>query len=325
MLSSNNKKLISEVIRKMKWDQLYAELTKLNQRPFKSRRESAYLYKILVNELKIKDAHNAFELSSSELDDLMCSYLSAKMEIKGVIEHCLLMYKKRKFDESKFNWLNESNSLDCYYIWYLVTTIHPFNKNSDYFSFNSESLELLGNYKRSAYTLLGFTLTTLPSTSTECKELILMFFDHAELSHNEKCGLVALLKKELSTFKLSNHKCFKALKGEDEEFTFWFWDYLITTKKKSTKPKIPSFFNPTTLDEVLIYSTIILYYADEDIVTKAYSSIQSKKSYCRSQPNIKISRTEFKKISKIAEAYGVNESIALKTLIDNEFKAISKS
>jgi len=40
---------------------------------------------------------------------------------------------------------------------------------------------------------------------------------------------------------------------------------------------------------------------------------------------IKINRSEFKKISKIAEAYGVSESIALKTLIDSEFKSISKS
>lgn len=325
MLSSNNEKLISEVIRVMEWNHFKAELDKLNQKSLKSRRENVYLYNCLVNELKIDDACNPFELSNFELNDSMKKYLTRQTEAEGIIEYCLLMYKKSKFDELRFNWLNEAKGLDCYYIWYLVASIHHFNKKSHSFSFNIENLDPLGDYEGSAYTQLGFSLKTPPSTSTECKELILMFFDHAELSHIGKCDLVVLLKKKLSTFKLSSHKCLKALKGEDEEFTFWFWDYLITTKKKSTKPKIPSFFNPTTLDEVLIYSTIILYYADEDIVTKAYSSIQSKKSYCRSQPNIKISRTEFKKISKIAEAYGVNESIALKTLIDSEFKAISKS
>lgn len=235
------------------------------------------------------------------------------------------MYKKSKFDELKFNWLNEAKDLDCYYIWYLVSSIHHFNKESYSFSFNVENLEPLGSYGGSAYTLLGFSLTTTPSTSAECKELILMFFDHAELNYNEKCDLVTLLKKKLSTFKLSSHKCLKALRGEDEEFIFWFWDYLITKEKKSKKPKVPSFFNPTTTDEVLIYSTIILHHADENILTKAYSSIQSKKSYFKSESSIKINRTEFKKISKIAEAYGVSESIALKTLIDSEYKSISTS
>ena len=325
MLSLNNEKLISKVIRVMEWNHFKAEIGKLNQRPFKSRRENVYLYNCLVNELKIKSAYNPFKLSNLELNDSMRSYLEPQMEAKGIIEHCLLMYKKSKFDESKFNWLNETNTFDCYYIWYLVSSIHSFNKGNHYFSFNVEDLESLGNYEGSAYTFLGFSLTTTPSTSAECKELILMFFDHAKLSHNGKCELVTLLKKKLSTFKLSSHKCLKALRGEDEEFIFWFWDYLITKKKKSTKPKVPSFFNPTTTDEVLIYSTIILHHADEDTLTKAYSSIQSKKSYFKSESSIKINRTEFKKISKIAEAYGVSESIALKTLIDSEYKSISTS
>jgi len=306
----------------MEWNLLSAELKMLNQRPLKSRRENVYLYTCLVNELKIKDEYNAFELSNLELDDLMHTYLNTPAAAKGIIDYCLLMFKKSKFDESKFNWLKEANGLDCYYMWYLVSTIHPFNKYSNSFSFNVEGLESLGNYEGSAYTILGFSLAP-PSTSAECKELILMFFDHAELNHNEKCCLVAALKKKLSTFKLSSHKCLKALRGEDEEFIFWFWDYLITKKKKSTKPKVPPFFNPTTTDEVLIYSTIILYHSDEDIITKAYSSIQSKKSYFKSQPKIKINRCEFKKISKIAETYGVSESIALKTLIDREYKSIS--
>lgn len=309
----------------MKWEQLSVELKKLNQRPLKSRRENTYLFNCLVSELKINDADNAFKLSNLELDNFMRIYLNTQEEANGILEYCLLMFKKGKFNESEFSWLNETNSLDCYYIWYLVSSIHPFNNENNSFRFNVEDLEPMGGFEGSAYTSLGFSLTTTPSTSTECKELILMFFDHVGLSHNKKCELVALLKKKLSTFKLSSHKCLKALKGEDEGFAFWFWEYLTTTKKKSTKPNIPSFFNPTTLDEVLIYSTIILHHTDKRLLTKAYSSIQSKKSYFKSQPTIKINRNEFNKISKIAIAYGVSESKALKALIDSEFKSISKS
>ena len=252
---------------------------------------------------------NTFKLSNDELENVVTNFIRNETNVKGLMKSFEDRYKKCLLDESDFSWLDTSITIDCYYIWYQITKLSFLG---EYYSFNTSN--------KIAYLELRMPIDSQPKSSEECKEFILLYFDCLEKTRSVKIELLALLKNKLYTFKTNKEKCFKMLKQANCETAMLFWNYLI---KKDIAIQT---FTPLMRQEFIDFSIISLCEQSEQVIAKAYSNLQSQRSYNKkksiNEKNIKIGSKESKQLVEIANAYGVDVNAYLKNLINEDYSKL---
>lgn len=233
------------------------------------------------------------------------------------------LYTSTSISEKNFDWIDENNPRQCYYIWASIRLISIAKEGAinvqDIIVDVTRRPTLFHKKEYEKYILIKN-----PGNGPECREYIINFFHMWNIPQRLKTDYLDCLKDNWRNANQFKHKIFKHLNPDNLEHTKWFWNYLVDTAG------VPCWFlSPVTDSEYLHCARAIFDIWPESSAEKtltlnrAYSSFHSKKFKLKPEKergaNVWLGADEMNQLTEIAGKKGISVKLMLKRLINSEF------